>query len=310
MSTNRYQGVDPVLSNVSIGYQNSAYVAEQLYPTLRVAKQSGKHFIYNKGKFRVTDNLRGAGAASKEATLSLTTGLPYFCEDHALKQFVTDEDVDGAMPPMDPFVDATENVSELHLIARENELAASLTDTAVLTQNTTLSGTDQWSDFSNSDPIGDIRTGKQTVHSEIHVDPNVLVLGKQVFDKLVDHPAVIERVKYSQLGVATPELLARLFDVERVIIAAAGKNTAVEGQTDSMGYIWGKNAVLAYINPRLGQKMITLGLTYQWKERQVERLRGSDEEDRKGTFIRVGNHYYDMNLVSASAGYLVKNAVA
>ena len=310
MATNRYQGVDPVLTNVSIGYQNSAYVAELLYPTLPVSKQSGKHFIYDKGKFRVNDNLRGSGAASKEVTLNLTTGLPYFCEDHSLKQFVSDEDVDGAAPPMDPMVDATENVTEMHMVARENELAAALTSTSVLTQYTTLSGTSQWSDYQNSDPIGIIRTGKQTVHSAIHVDPNTLVLGKQVYDKLLDHPAVIERVKYSQLGVASPELLARLFDVERVIVAGAGKNGAVEGQTDSMSYIWGKNAILAYINPRLGQKMITLGLTYQWKTRKVERLRGSNEEDRKGTYVRVGDHYYDMNLVSASAGYLVKDAVA
>jgi len=308
--TNRYLGVDPILSNVSIGYQNSAYVAELLYPTLPVAKQSGQHFIYDKGKFRINDSKRGAGAASKEATLNLTTGLPFFCEDHSLKQFVPDEDVDNAVPPMDPMVDATENVTEMHMVARENELAAALTDTAVLTQNTTLSGTSQWSDYSNSNPISDVRTAKQTIHESIYVDPNVLVLGKQVYDKLVDHPAVIERVKYSQLGIASPDLLARLFDVERVIIAAAGKNTAAEGQTDSMSYIWGKNAILAYINPRIGQKTITLGRTYQWKQRQAERLRGTDEEDRKGTYIRVGNHYYDMNLVSASAGYLVKNVVA
>src|SRR5829696_6301391 len=160
-SINRYQGVDPVLTNVSIGYQNSAYIADQLFPTLPVAKQSGKHFIYDKGQFRVNDNLRGSGAASKEVTLNLTTGLPYFCEDHALKQFVTDEDMDGAVAPMDPMVDATENVTEMHMVAREVELAASLTSTGVMTQNTTLSGTSQWSDYSNSDPFSVIETGNR-----------------------------------------------------------------------------------------------------------------------------------------------------
>lgn len=309
-STNRYQGVDPVLTNVSIGYQNSAYVAELLYPTLPVSKQSGKHFIYDKGKFRVNDNLRGAGAPSKEATLNLTTGLPYFCEDHALKQFVTDEDMDGAVPPMDPMVDATENVTEMHMVAREVELAAALTSTAVLTQNTTLSGTSQWSDYSNSDPFSVIETGKQTIHSAIHVDANTLVLSKQAWDKLKHHPAFLERVKYSQKGVISEDLLASLVGVDRVVIAAAGKNTAVEGQTDAMGYIWGKNAILAYINPRVSQKMITLGMTYQWKTRKVERLRGTNEEDRKGTYVRVGDHYYDQNLVSAGAGYLIKDCVA
>src|SRR5215208_5948506 len=309
-STNRYLGVDPVLTNVSIGYQNSAYIADQLYPTLPVATQSGKHFIYDKGRFRVNDNMRGAGAASKETTLNLTTGLPYFCEDHALKQFVTDEDMDGAVAPMDPMVDATENVTEMHMVAREVELAAALTATGTMTQNTTLSGTSQWSDYSNSDPFTNIETGKQTIHAAIHVDPNICVLSKQTWDKLKHHPAFLERVKYSQKGVISEDLLASLIGVDRVIIAAAGKNAAMEGQTDSMSYIWGKHAILAYVNPRLGQKMITLGLTYQWQTRKVERLRGSNEEDRKGTYVRVGNHYWDSNLVSASAGYLIKDAVA
>jgi len=78
-----------------------------------------------------------------------------------------------------------------------------------------------------------------------------------------------------------------------------------------MGYIWGKHAVLAYVNPRVAQKMITLGLTYTWGDgMKTEKLRGSDEEDRKGTYVRVGDHYYDQNLVSALAGYLIKDAVA
>lgn len=310
MSTNRYQGVDPVLGNISLAYKNDAYIAEQLYPSITVAKQSGKHFVYDQGRFRNIDNLRGESAPSKEVTLDISLSSPYFCEDHSLKQFVPDEDVDNAVPPADPFVDATENVTDLHMVAREVELAGSLTDTSVLTQNATLSGTDQWSDYSNSDPFDDLETGMQTIHAAIYQRPNTLVLGKQVWDKIKHHPAFLERVKYSQKGVITEDLLASLVGVDRVLVAAAGKNTAAEGQTDSMSYIWGKNAILAYIAPRVMPKMITLGLTYTWKQRLVERLRGSNEEDRKGTYVRVGNHYYDQLLVSASAGYLLKNAVA
>lgn len=308
--TNRYQGVDPVLTNISLAYTNDAYVAEMLFPSVPVAKQSGQHFVYDRGRFRSVDNKRASGVNSKEVTLNLSLGGTYFAEDHALKEFVPDEDVDNAVAPADPFADATENVTELHMVAREDELAGVLTDTAQLTQNTTLSGTSQWSDYSNSDPIADLRTGMQTVHSSIYINPNTLILGKQVYDKLVDHPAFIERLKYSALGVMTPELIARVVGVDRVIVAAAGKNTAKEGQTDAMSYIWGKNAILAYIAPRVSPKMITLGLTYAWKQRQVERQRGADEEDRKGTYVRVGNHYYDQEIVSALAGYLVKTAVA
>jgi len=299
-----------MLTNVAIGYTNDDYIAEQLLPTFPVAKQSGKHFIYDRGRFRNVPNKRGTGSPSNEVTLKLTTGLPYFCEDHALKQFVPDEDVKNAITPTDPFQDATENVTDLHFVNREIETAAMLTSTSNLTQNTTLSGTSQWSDFSNSDPIKDIRTGKQTIHAAIHKNPNTLVMGRQVWDKLIDHPAFLERVKYSQLGVMTADLMARIFEVDRILVGQAGKNTATEGQTDSMSYIWGKDAFLAYIAPKVQPKMITLGLTYTWEQMQVERMRGTDEEDRKGTYIRVGNFYYDENIIAASAAYLIKTAVA
>lgn len=232
--TNRYQGVDPILTKVSIGYTNDEYIASQLLPDVTVDKQSGKHFIYDRGRFRNTVAKRGTGAPSNEVTLNVTTGLPYFAEDHALKEFVPDEDVDNAVAPADPYQDATENVTDRLLIGREIEAASLLTSTAVLTQNTTLSGTAQWSDYSNSDPIATLRTGMQAVHSAIFHNPNTLILGKQVYDKIIDHPAFTERVKYSQLGVMTPDLLSRILGVDRVIVGAAGKNSSAEGQTDSM----------------------------------------------------------------------------
>jgi hypothetical protein len=308
--TNRYQGVDPVLSQLSIGYKNGAYIADQIFPEIGVKKQSGKHFIYDKGAFRAEDSGRGPGARSKEVTHNITTGLPYFAEDHALKEFVADEDVDNAAENVDPYVDATENVTEKLFVGKEIELAAQLTDTAVLTQNDTLSGTEQWSDYDNSDPVADIKAAKAVVHAQIYTDPNTLIMGKQVFDALLDHPAVIERVKYSQLGILNTDLLARFFGVERILVGGAGKNGSKEGQADSMSYIWGKNAILAYVNPRIGQKMITLGNTYRWKSRVTERLNGTDERDRRGQFIRVGDDYYDLKIVAAEAGYLIKNAIA
>jgi hypothetical protein len=271
--------------------------------------QSGKHFVYDKGKFRSEVSLRGPGARSKEVTHNLTTGLSYMCEDHALKQFVPDEDVDNAVEGVDPYADATENVTEKMLVEKEVEAASILLSTSNISQNTTLSGTSQWSD-SNSDPITAIRTAQQTVHASVIKKPNVLLLGKQVYDKLLDHPAVIERIKYSGAIATSDQIMARLFDVDRVIVGAAVKNTAVEGQTDATSYIWGKDALLAYVNPSLGQKIVTLGVTYQWKSPVVERLNGTDERDRRGQFIRRGEDYRDAELVAGTAAYLFKAAVA
>lgn len=307
---NQYIGVDPMLTNVAIAYKNETYIADKIFPFLSVKKQSGKHFVYDKGRFRVNNVLRAAGANSNEVTLKVTTGTTYFAEDHALKQFVTDEDRDNAITPTTPMVDATENVTDMLHVSREKALADYMANTANLTNNTTLSGTDQWSDFSNSDPFTDIEAAKESVHSKIFIKPNTLVLGKQVYDKLKHHPDLLERVKYSAKGVITIDLLKELFDVDYVLIGASGYNSATEGQTDAMSYIWGKHAWLTYIAPKIQQKMITFGFTYQWKKMQTQRLRGTDEEDRRGTYVRVGNHYYDQQVVTVDAIYLIKNAIA
>lgn len=310
--SNQYKGYDPVLSKASIGYKNSAYIASLILPSLSVKHQAGKHYIYDQGRFRLQDTRRASGANSNEVSLKITTGNPYLCEDHALKQFVTDEDRDNAETPMSPMLDATENVTELLMIDKEKEAADLLTATATMTQNATLSGTDQWSDPTNSDPIGDLELGMATVHSAIGINPNTVVLGKQVWDKIKHHPDFLERIKYSQKGIVATDLLAALIGVERVIIGAAAYNSATEGQTDARSYIWGKDVVMAYVNPRVAPKMMTLGHTYQWlgKTRITQKLRGTDEEDRSGTFVRVGNDYYDEKIVSVGAGYLIKDAVA
>ena len=309
---NQYLGVDPMLTKTAIGYKNERMIADLVFPELGVNKQSGKHFTYDRARFRVEETERAAGTNSKEVTLAVGTGSTYFAEDHALKQFVSDEDRDNAITPTTPMVDATENVMDLLKIAKEKELADLITSTANLTQNTTLAGTDQWSDYTNSDPFDDLETGMQTVHSAIGVNPNTLILGKEVFDKLKHHPDLLERVKYSERGVITVEMLANLIGVEQVLIGGAYYTSSAEGQTEATSYVWGKHSILAFVPKRMTPKMIGLGLSYTWNAKTlgVKKLRGSDEDDREGTYVRAGGYYYDQKIVAAAAGYLLKNSVA
>ncbi len=307
---NDYLGVDPMLTNVALAYKNEEYIADKIFTPMGVAKQSGKHFVYDKGRFRINETLRAKGANANEVTLNLTTGNTYFCEDHALRQFVPDEDVDNAVIKGSPAIDAAENVTDMLLIDKEKALATYMANTANLTQNTTLAGTDQWSDFVNSDPFDDIATAEDTIHGSIMQKPNALILGKQVYDKLIRHPDLLDRVKWSAKGVLTIDLLKSLFDVDYVLVGRAGYNSAAEGQTDAMSYVWGKHAWLAYVSPKRSGKFVTFGLTYDWKKMKVEKMRGTDEDDRRGMYVRGGDMYYDQQPVTVLAAYLIKNAIA
>jgi hypothetical protein len=278
-----------------------------IFPVLPVAKQTGKYYVYDKSNLRIDQTQRAAGAAANEIDFGVGPTGTFATDDHALKGFVADEIQDQADAALNPLIDETETVTEKLLLDREQKLATILSATATMTQNTTLSGTSQWSDYNNSDPIGDVRLARTTIHQNTFKKPNTMFMGKQTFDILAEHPQIIERVKYSQLGVLTEELLARIFQVDKIIVGEAGSNTAAEGQTDSMAYVWGKHAWLAFIAPQIRLKQVTLGYTFTYSKRIVKRWR---DEDREGTYVRVGNDNYVQKVVAATAGYFIKNAVA
>lgn len=298
--------IDPALSNVSIKYTNDSYIADMILPTVKVSKQTGKYYVYDKSNLRIDNTERAAGSGANEIDFGLTTAS-FSCDDHALKSFVADEVQDQAEAALNPLIDETETITEKLMLDRENNAATLLTTSGNYTNTSALSGTSQWSDYSNSDPIGDIRTARTTVHAATFKKPNTIIMGKQVFDMLADHPQIIERVKYSALGVVTEELLARIFQVSKVLVGEAGKNTANEGATDALSYVWGKNVIVAYIAPRVGLKTLTLGLTFEYGTREVKRWR---DEDREGTYVRVGKDNYAQKLVAETAGYLYRTVVA
>ncbi len=301
--------IDPALTNLSIKYTNeeAAFVANEILPVLRVGKQTGKYYIYDKANLRIENTNRAAGSPSNEADYSLSLSGVFSCDDHALKGLVQDEVQDQAEAALNPLIDETETLTEKLMLDRELTAATMLTDTAQMTSNTTLSGTSQWSDYSNSDPISDVRTARISIHTNTFKKPNVMLMSKTVWDQLVEHPSVIERIKYSQLGVASLELVAKIFQVSKILVAEAGYNSAAEGITDSLGYVWGKHCILAYVTPAPKLKTVTLGFTFTYGDRQVKRWY---DEDREGTYVRVGKDNYVQKLVVPACGYLIKNAVA
>jgi hypothetical protein len=297
--------VDPVLSNVSVAYKNEEYIAEKLFPVFQVGKQVGKYYKFNKAALRRNKTARAAGSKANEVEFGLTTDT-FSCEDHALKDKIPFEVIEQADAALNPEMDAAETVTEMLMVDKEVALATNLADTGVITQNVTLSGTDQWSDFDNSDPFDDIRTAIATVQLAIGRRPNTLVLGQQVFNKLVDHPDVVDRLKYTSSASITPEVIAKMFDLKQCFVGSAVNNTAKEGQTDSLSFIWGKHAWIAYVPEKVTLKMIGLGLTLTYKTREAEKW---DDQDAKARYVRVHDNY-TQEFVAAEACYLVKNAVA
>ena len=299
--------VDPLLTNMSVAFSNQELIADMVFPRLEVKSRTGYFYKFDKSSFRVEDDLRTGVARANRIGYGMVKTAFGPLKEHSLEEPIEYEVRDSYPSPMSAREDATNDVSARLALGHEKAVADLVTATASMTQNTTLSGTSQWSDFANSDPFTDIQTGLDTIQGAAFVTANTLILGYQVWAKLRNHPDLLGRLSTASVRSLTPELLGALVGVETVLIGKAVSNTAKEGQTDAFSYVWGKNAVLAYIASGPKLKQVSLGYTLQLTNgRMVDRW---DEPAVKSEFVRATD-YYEAKIVAVEAGYLIKNAVA
>jgi len=298
---------DPILTNLSLRYSNEEYIAEKVFPTVSVAKKTGFYFKYDKSNLKKAQDERSGVSRANRVDYGMTKVAYGPLVEHSLEMPIEYDVRDQADSPLDPRVDATLALTDRLLINKEDSLASMLNDTSVITQNVTLSGTSQWSDYTNSDPFSDIQTAKDTVQKNGLMAVNTCFMGYEVWSKLQHHPDLLERVKYSQKAVLTEDLFASLFGFKNVFIGKAVKNTAADGASDSMTYIWPKSFWVAYTTPTPGIRTLSAGYHLQLTNgRVIDRW---DEPAVKSEFVRITD-YYEAKIVASEAIYLIKNAVA
>lgn len=313
--------IDVALTNISVGFPNNGFVGPQLFPQVPVAKQSDKYYVFGRETWGLDPggDLRAPGTVANEIPGLKVSLVPYFAQEHALQIPVTDEERENVDSPFSPDRDGTELVTMKLWLQREIFMR-DLVQTAgnyPAAHTVTLAGTAQWNDYVNSDPIANIKAGVRQIHSQIFIRPNTIVIPWQVMTQLEDHPDFIERIKYSERGILTEEIIASVIGVENVIVPGLGFNSANPGQADSLGYMWGKDVLLAYVPARAGLKVPAYAYEFVWgygrnRPQAVDRWR---EEPRKSDLIRVSRRY-DLKFTAvdanskAIAGYLIKAAVA
>lgn len=285
--------IDEILSNVSVAYSNPSYIADQIFPEVQVKHRTGQYFVYDKSKLRIESDLRAPGQRANQIHWGLTPAAYGPLLEHSFEAFIPDEDREEAVDPINLDSDTTEQLTELVLLSKENDAKTIMTTAATGYLNSAsgyaaLTGTSKWSDYANSDPIGDIQSKMDVVKKSILKKPNTLVLAYPVYSMLRNHPQILERIKYSQLGVVTPELMAKVFDIERILIAEAEYNSANEGATDSLDYLWGKDAWLAFVTAKPGIKQVSYAYTLRRGARVIKRWR---DDSIDTDFFRVKDVY-------------------
>jgi hypothetical protein len=305
--------IDPLLSSISIAFKNAAYIASEVAPVIPSAFDGGKFTQYNQADwFRDEAGKRGAGARAKRGDFGITFAT-YFCEEVAFAREIPDEIRRNAMDPIRPDQDASNYATDKVLLSKEVRVAAKFNTAAnwATGHSVTLAGATQWSDYSASDPIGDIEAGVDKIKSKTGKKPNVMIVPASVWKSLKHHPDIVDRIKYSQRGIVTVELLAELVEIERILKAEAivtASNEGVAAGAETYSYVWGKDVWLGYITPNPGIQEPTA--MYQFAVNGVtgRAVRRWREEPEHQDVIEA-YELVDEHIVSTLLGYVIKAAV-
>lgn len=316
--------IDKALTNMSVQYlqDESNFIAGQVFPMVPVQKQSDRYFVYKKEDwFRDDAQERAPGTESAGGDYDIDNTPTYFCRKYAFHKDVFEEDRANADDPLTPDEDAVAFVTDKILLNKENNWARTFFKTGVWgtdLQGAAAAATGKvvyWDDYANSTPIEDI-TAASTAQAEVTGKrPNTIVMGRRAYDALKNHPDFLDRVKYTQKGVVTTDLIAQMFDVDRVLVANAIQNTAKKGQQAAMSFILGNHVLLCYTTnaPRL--KTATAGYTFVWTGLMGSNALGGRINRFSMPQLGIGTERiecelaYDMKVIAADMGTFIENAV-
>ena len=253
--------VDGPLTNLSVGFKNDMnhFVSDKVFPTVPVAKQTDKYFTYTQADFFRTDaQLRAPGTESAGSGYNLSTDT-YSCDVLALHKDIADQTRANADAPLDMNRDAVEFLTQHMMLKREIDWASAFFTTSVWDND--VNG--DWTGTNSA--IDAIHGYQDTVEGNTGYRPNTLVLGASAFQRLKNNSDVLDRIKYTQQGVVTEQLLAGLLGLDKVLVARAIKNTANEGATASYSRVYETDsALLVYSAPSPSLMHPSGGYTFSW----------------------------------------------
>lgn len=289
--------VDKPLTNLSIAYRNDEYIWDRIFPVVKVNKESDKYYVFTQGDwFRDEARVRAPGDPVALTGYTLSTDS-YACEEYAVGTKLPDRIVQNAdQPPLRLRMEKAELVTQRVHLKLERQLASEIWTTGVWgTDNT--SATD-W-DNASSTPTTDVQTAIDTIALATGKIPNTLVLGYEVWSALKFNSDITDLIKYTQRGVATPQLLAQIWDLDNVIIGRAIYNTSKEGQTPSYSPVWGDNALVCYVAPNPGRMTPSAGYTFMARAPQIGRYY---DEETESEIIRC-SVILDFVVTGSGLGY-------
>ena len=274
---------DKALTDICVANFNTLpYVGRRVFPMVGVPQSAGKYYVFNKADLaRITMKDKPLYGKVDPSTYSI--GKDTYAVD--IKQVILGLDdfevVNQTREPLpgatNPTVGPAMQIAEQMNMYLDWQFGENFFKTGKW--NIEIEGTNAATDYSAghfmgwddnaSDPIKDIRYGIQTITKYGRRKPNKLVLGADAYNTLIDHPDLIERVKYSGAvgspAVINTNVLAAIFGLEEVMVSETSYNAAGLGAAENTTYALTSDAALLLYAPNAAAlNTPSAGMTFTW----------------------------------------------
>lgn len=311
------------LTNVSIAYKQSAsaYIADKVFPTVPVQKRGDVYWKYSKSDWRRTDVQKRAPSTESAGVGWKTTTDNYYADVFAVHKDIDDQLRANADSVFSLDKESTEFITNQMLLHRDKEWASKYFKTGVWA--TEYTGTTNFVKFSDagSDPISQFQQWQLKFRQLTGFPCNTVVFGAQVTAALLQHPDIVDRIKYTQRGIVTEDLLATLFKVNKLYTcyatAASGPEMPDAAAQDAAAtYDWIINpldALLLYVPSGPSLMTPSAGYTFTWKGYQGGNSSGIKVSKFRMQHIKSdrieAEMAYDQKVVCPDLGIFINDAV-
>lgn len=319
------------LTNISVAYfqDNADFIAPSIFPVVPVDFDEGSFPIFNKGDLN-RDNFRQKPEYGHvdPAVISSTRGHYNVQVDQMIMGRDKIKEVNwsrmGVPGTADPRIAQAKTLAYQSLIHLDKLWASNFFKEGVWGKELkgvagAGDGTTTFTQFSdsNSETIKLINTLKREFRRENGVFPNVMALGIDVFDSLINNDDILGRViaggSTINPAVANESVLAQLFGIPKVFEMVSTANMAEAGLEDDMQFIADpKSVFLGYVNPNPAIDQASAGYIFSWDPTgngQPITITEHEGNSLDHTSFLEGLTAFDMNVVCPNMGIFLTNAV-
>lgn len=304
--------VDQPLTNLTIAYvqDESAFIADRVFPNVPVSKQTDKYYIYNREDFLRSGDVKPLAPRTRPERVGMGLSTDsYAIEVRGLATDFDFQTLANEDTALDIRAAGARMLAHRLLIDREkrwitNYFADGVWDTEYdgVASGPTANQVIHWDDYTNSTPIVDVTNGKRAAMlASGGFKPNVMVCARDVRDVLINHPDIIDRISGGATTVnpalVTDRMLAQVFDVEEFLVIDAIENTAAEGATESLAFLASGDAALYYRPPAPGLMVPAAGYNFTWTNLENSSGYGVSTLSYSGDFLEIEGIAEEIHVV-------------